>query len=106
MAVKEVKYTMELMGKNEYDIPSAKTIREETKKAKEEKIIREVYSINQLIRSASRKGRSKIEFNVRKEIMPEIRQLYMAAGYKIIIKTVYDQKMVSVTLDWEDGDNE
>lgn len=105
IAVEEVQY-MELLKKNEYDIPSAKTIREETKKAKEEKIIREVCSINQLIRSASRNGRSKIEFNIRKEIMPEIRQLYTEAGYKVIVKIIYDQKMVSITLDWEDGDNE
>ena len=106
MTVKEVKYTMELMGKNEYNIPSAKTIREETKKAKEEKIIREVCSINQLIRSASRNGRSKIEFNVCKEIVSEIRHLYTEAGYRVVVKIIYDQKMVSVTLDWEDVNNE
>ena len=103
IAVEEAKYTMELMGKNEYDIPSAQTIREATKKAKEEKIIREVSSINQLIKNASRHGRSKIEFNVCKEILPEIRQHYQEAGYKTIIKVIYDQKMVSVTLDWEDN---
>lgn len=99
----KVSDTMKLMGKNEYDIPSAQTVREETKKAKEEKIIREVCSINQLIKNASRHGRSKIEFNVCKEIVPEIKQLYTEAGYKVIIKIVYDQKMVSVTLDWEDN---
>lgn len=98
--------TMELLEKNEYNIPSAQTIREETKKAKEEKIIREVASINQLIKNASHYGRSKIEFNICKEIIPEIRQLYIEAGYKVIIKVVYDQKMVSVTLDWEDVNNE
>ena len=102
VAVEEVKY-MELLKKNEYNIPSAKTIREETKKAKEEKIMREVCSINQLIKNASRHGRSKIEFNVCKEIVPEIKQLYQEAGYKTIIKVIYDQKMVSVTLDWEDN---
>lgn len=102
----KVSDTMKLMGKNEYDIPSAQTIREATKKAKEEKIIREVSSINQLIKNASRHGRSKIEFNVCKEIVPEIKQLYTEAGYKVIIKIVYDQKMVSVTLDWEDGNAE
>ena len=105
IAVEEVKY-MESLEKNEYNIPSAKIIREATKKAKEEKIIREVSSINQLIRSASRNGRSKVEFNICKEILPEIRQLYTEAGYKVIIKIVYDQKMVSVTLDWEDGNAE
>lgn len=105
MAVEEVKY-MESLKKNEYNIPSAKTIREATKKAKEEKIIREVSSINQLIKNASRHGRSKIEFNVCKEIVPEIKQLYTEAGYKVIIKIVYDQKMVSVTLDWEGGNVE
>jgi hypothetical protein len=102
MAVEEVEY-MELLKKNEYNIPSAKTIREETKKAKEEKIMREVCSINQLIRSASRNGRSKVEFNICKEILSEIRQLYTEAGYKAIVKVIYDQKMVSVTLDWEDN---
>ena len=106
IAVEEVKYTMDLMGKNEYDIPSAQIIREATKKAKEEKIIREVSSINQLIKNASRLGRSKIEFNVCKEIVPEIKQLYQEAGYKTIIKVIYDQKMVSVTLDWEGGNAE
>lgn len=105
IAVEEVKY-MESLEKNEYNIPSAKTIREATKKAKEEKIIREVSSINQLIKNASRYGRSKIEFNVCKEIVPEIKQLYTEAGYKVIIKIVYDQKMVSVTLDWEGGNAE
>lgn len=99
----KVSDAMELLGKNEYNIPSSKIIREETKKAKEEKIIREVCSINQLIKNASRHGRSKIEFNVCKEIVPEIKQLYTEAGYKVIIKIVYDQKMVSVTLDWEDN---
>ena len=102
----KVSDTMKLMGKNEYDIPSAQTVREATKKAKEEKIIREVSSINQLIKNASRHGRSKIEFNVCKEIVPEIRQLYQEAGYKTIIKVIYDQKMVSVTLDWEGGNAE
>ena len=102
MAVEEVKY-IESLEKNEYNIPSAKTIREATKKAKEEKIIREVCSINQLIKNASRHGRSKIEFNVCKEIVPEIKQLYTEAGYKTIVKVIYDQKMVSVTLDWEDN---
>lgn len=105
IAVEEVKY-MESLEKNEYNIPSAKIIREATKKAKEEKIIREVASINQLIKNASRHGRSKIEFNVCKEIVPEIKQLYTEAGYKVIIKIVYDQKMVSVTLDWEGGNAE
>ena len=105
IAVEEVKY-MELLEKNEYNIPSAQTIREATKKAKEEKIIREVSSINQLIKNASHHGRSKIEFNVCKEILPEIRQLYTDAGYKTVVKIVYDQKMVSVTLDWEDVNNE
>ena len=102
----KVSDTMKLMGKNEYDIPSAQTVREATKKAKEEKIIREVSSINQLIKNASRHGRSKIEFNVCKEIVPEIKQLYTEAGYKIIVKVIYDQKMVSVTLDWEGGNAE
>lgn len=102
----KVSDTMKLMGKNEYDIPSAHTVREATKKAKEEKIIREVSSINQLIKNASRHGRSKIEFNVCKEIVPEIKQLYTEAGYKIIVKVIYDQKMVSVTLDWEGGNAE
>lgn len=97
---------MELLEKNEYNIPSAQTVREETKKAKEEKIIREVASINQLIKNASHRGRSKIEFNVCKEIMSEIRQLYTEAGYRVIIRIVYDQKMVSVALDWEDRNNE
>ena len=102
----KVSDTMKLMGKNEYDIPSAQTVREATKKAKEEKIIREVSSINQLIKNASRHGRSKIEFNVCKENVPEIKQLYTEAGYKIIVKVIYDQKMVSVTLDWEGGNAE
>lgn len=102
----KVSDTMKLMGKNEYNIPSAQTVREATKKAKEEKIIREVSSINQLIKNASRHGRSKIEFNVCKEIVPEIKQLYTEAGYKIIVKVIYDQKMVSVTLDWEGGNAE
>ena len=102
----KVSDTMKLMGKNEYDIPSAQTVREATKKAKEEKIIREVSSINQLIKNASRHGRSKIEFNVCKEIVPEIKQLYTEAGYKVIVKVIYDQKMVSVTLDWEGGNAE
>ena len=102
----KVSDTMKLMGKNEYDIPSAQTVREATKKAKEEKIMREVCSINQLIKNASRHGRSKIEFNVCKEIVPEIKQLYTEAGYKIIVKVIYDQKMVSVTLDWEGGNAE
>lgn len=105
IAVEEIKY-MESLEKNEYNIPSAQTVREATKKAKEEKIIREVSSINQLIKNASRHGRSKIEFNVCKEIVPEIKQLYTEAGYKVIIKIVYDQKMVSVTLDWEGGNAE
>lgn len=98
--------TMELLEENKYDIPSAITIREATKKAKKEKIIREVATINQLIKNASRHGRSKIEFNVCKEIMPEIRRLYQEAGYKTVIKINYSQDVGSITLDWEDEDNE
>lgn len=97
--------TMELLEENKYDIPSAITIREATKKAKKEKIIREVTTINQLIKNASRHGRSKIEFNVCKEIMPEIRRLYQEAGYKTVIKINYSQDVGSITLDWEDEDS-
>ena len=100
--VEEVKYTVGLLDENGYDIPSAETVRKITKSAKEKKLNRNVITINQSIKSASCQGRNKIELNVDKEIFSQIQQLYKKAGYKVIARTIYDQKLTSITIDWSE----